>query len=96
MKNKEKLWAVFSRGLEIQMTMEQALSASHQGQCVQEVQELLKDPDILAQLDKIPVDSIREELKEYGAWDEEELKDDVKNRERIIWLAACDIVEREP
>lgn len=31
---------------------------------------------------------IRAELKETGAWDEEELRDDEENRRRILWLAA--------
>lgn len=93
MKNKENPGAVFNR-FEIQMTMEQAQSASHQGECIQDVLELLKDPLIIAQLDKIPVDKIREELNEWGSWDENELQDDAKNRERIIWMAACDIMEK--
>lgn len=36
---------------------------------------------------------IRKELKEYGAWDENELKDDEKNWERILWITACNIKE---
>lgn len=97
MKNKENPWAAFNR-FEIQMPMEQAISASHSGQCIQDIQDIqdiLRDPAIIAQLDNIPADKIREELKEYGAWDEEELKDDAENRLRIIWLAAGDIHEEK-
>lgn len=43
--------------------------------------------------DGIDPDDIREELREYGAWDEEELEDDDENRERILWIAACNIRE---
>lgn len=33
-------------------------------------------------------ESIRAELREYGAWTPEQLADDVANRERIVWIAA--------
>lgn len=38
-------------------------------------------------------DSIRAELKEYGAWDKEELADDAANRARIVWQAAWNIAD---
>jgi len=36
---------------------------------------------------------IREELKEYGAWDADELKDDEQNFQRLIWIAAGNIAD---
>lgn len=36
---------------------------------------------------------IRNELREYGAWDDNELADDAANWRRIVWLAACNINE---
>lgn len=39
--------------------------------------------------------SIRRELKEYGAWSEDELKDDRANWNRIVWIAAHNIAESE-
>lgn len=36
---------------------------------------------------------IKQELKEYGAWDKIELEDDEKNWERILWITACNIKE---
>lgn len=86
--------AYFER-FSIDMTMTQALSASHQGQCDSDVVTLLEASPIKEQLDKISPDSIREELKEYGAWHETELHDDNENRLRIVWIAACDIRESE-
>lgn len=38
---------------------------------------------------------IRKELKETGAWDEIELKDDEKNWRRILWITACNIEESD-
>ena len=37
----------------------------------------------------------RAHLREYGAWDEEELKDDMCNLARVVWLAACNMIETE-
>lgn len=37
------------------------------------------------------LDDVREELREYGVWTEEELADDDANWERLIWCAACNI-----
>ena len=86
------MFAYFNR-FSIQMTMRQAESASHQGSCDDDVAQLLEDRRIVRQLDKISAEKIRDELREYGAWDADELADDDANRERIVWIAAGDIVE---
>lgn len=78
---------------ELQMTKAQAQSASHQGQCDDDVKALTQDPKIRRQLDKIPPEKIAAELKEYGAWDESELSDHAQNRRRIVWIAAGNIVD---
>lgn len=75
----------------LKITKEQALTGSHPGPCDEDIAELLKTPAIKRQLDKIPADKIRDELKEYGAWDEEELSNDEDNRARILWIACGDI-----
>jgi uncharacterized protein YegL len=38
-------------------------------------------------------ESIRKELKEFGAWDEKELMGERENEQRIVWIAACDLKE---
>ena len=66
------MWDTSSSGrIELQMTLEQARSASHQGQCDEDVRELSKVPAIARQLAKIDADTLRAELREYGAWDTE-------------------------
>lgn len=87
-------WAMFNR-FELFMTYDQARSASHQGDCEADVRALMTDADIIAQLSAIDPEDIRAELREYGAWDAEQLADDVANHERVVWLAAGDIVEAE-
>ena len=86
------MFASFNR-FEIEMTLAQAKAASHRGRCDEDVAALLRHPKIKRQLRKIGSDKIREELAEYGAWNEEELADDTENRARIVWIAAGDIVE---
>lgn len=83
----KKYYASFNR-FEIELTEEQALNCSHQGDCYQDVKDTL--PELGLSLDP---DKVRDELKEYGAWDEEELKDDEENLLRIVWIAAGDIRE---
>ena len=45
------------------------------------------------ELDRIPADDLRAELKEYGAWSEEELADHEANLDRILWLACGNILD---
>ena len=88
------LWFSTSSGrIEIQMTLEQAQRASHSGQCDEDVRALSQQPDIAKQLNAIDPALLREELREYGAWDEQERQDHQQNLQRILWLAAADIVE---
>ena len=79
--------------LPLRMTMEQAQSVSHSGQCDDDVKALRKVPEIWKQLDAMPADDVREFLKEYGAWGPEELADHDVNLDRVLWLAGSDIKE---
>lgn len=86
------LWYASGSGrIELQMTMEQAESVSHSGECDEDVLELLKVPEIKAQLEKLNPETLISELKEYGAWNAEELADHAQNLQRILWLAGGDI-----
>lgn len=84
--------ASFDR-FEIEMTKAQAESCSHTGACDSDVLALSKLPKIARQFKKIDPLHIAEELKGYGAWDEEELKDTDQNVQRILWIAAGNIVD---
>lgn len=50
---------------------------------------------VKAQTDKIPPETLRRHLTEYGAWDDAELADHVQNVRRLIWLAAWDAFEEQ-
>jgi len=75
------------------MTAEQAISVSHQGRCDEDVEYLMNVPAIKAQLDDIPNELMASELREYGAWNDEQLQDNDDNRARLVWIAGCDLDE---
>jgi len=60
------MYAQFNR-FEIQMTMRQAKTVSHSGDCEADTKALAKNPKIIKQFNKIPANLIAKELKEYGA-----------------------------
>lgn len=86
-------WYDGSGRIELSITLDQAQGASHQGQCDEDVQALSEDTDISSQLEQIEPSTLRATLKEYGAWDADELADHEVNLQRILWLACCDIRE---
>jgi len=88
------MFAQFNR-FEIEMTKAQAHTGSHQGSCDDDIAYLLTLPKIKRQLKNIPDEKLIDELRECGAWNDEELKDRKENEARIVWLAAGDIVEEE-
>lgn len=90
------MWFSTSSGrIEIEMTMAQAESAAHPGQCDADVLALSNNRKIRRQLEALDRDLVREELREYGAWDDEELADHAQNLQRLLWIAAGDIVENQ-
>lgn len=89
MKPFKKYTAYFER-FEITMTGEQADDMSPPGEDASEAVKYWKSSIALPN-----ADDIRAELEETGAWDAEELEDDQKNEERILWMAAGNIREEE-
>lgn len=90
-----KHWFSTGSGLiEFELTWDQANTGYHQGECDGDIAELRKVPEIAEILGKIDKDTLRKELDEYGAWDEDELKDHDANLNRILWLACGDIVDQ--
>lgn len=88
----------FSTGsgrIELQISLSDAQSGSHSGSCDADILELSKVPYIADQLAKIDPELLKGELREYGAWDAEELADHDQNLQRILWIACGDIVDQE-
>jgi hypothetical protein len=86
-------WYDSSGRIELDITFEQAESASHQGDCTDDVQALSEDTGIAEQLEKIDAVQLRSTLQEYGAWDAEQLSVHADNLQRLLWSACCDIRE---
>lgn len=88
-------YASFEYVGEIEMTLTQAEAMSHRGACDNDVAAGKQVPNIQAQLDAIDPAKLRRELKEYGAWEDDELSDHSANLDRILWLAAGNIVDNQ-
>lgn len=86
-------WLSSSGYLELELTFEQAQMGAHPGPCDADVEALRQDPGIRAQLEALDPAQVRDELKGYGAWDDEELADHDANLSRILWIACGDVLE---
>lgn len=86
-------YSTSSGRIELNITRNDAHTGYHQGQCDDDVAGLLNKPSIRRQMDKLDPKLIREELAEWGAWDDEDLKDHEQNKARMLWLACAGIVE---
>ncbi len=67
---------------------------AHPGDCYNGLVKLMQVDEIKAELDKIDMDNLRLELKEYGAWTDEELNNHNDNLIRILWITCCNINEK--
>jgi hypothetical protein len=85
-------WFSTSSGrIELKISKSDAQSGCHQGQCDDDVLALSKKPAIAKQLKLIDPAILRDELREYGAWDDADLQDHDANLQRILWIACGDI-----
>jgi hypothetical protein len=84
----------------VRMSLYTAINCSHSGPCDSDVKNAISRKKVAISrpryfVGKITLkDAIRKELKECGAWDDEELKDDNANVNRITWIAAGNITEK--
>jgi hypothetical protein len=91
-------WASFLR-FEMRISGACVMDCSHSGDCDSDVAH--HAPLVAAQVDadnftnKPTPDRVRAELKEYGAWDSDELANDEANWMRIVWIAACNVAESD-
>ena len=91
----KKWWTSGSGRIEFQMTLEQVSMVPLMGQADDGVKALSQESDIMAQLNKYTPELIVECLSDYGSWSDEELKDHKQNIQRLLWIAACDIQEKD-
>lgn len=81
-------WCTSSGRIELEIELEDAHFTNHSGDCEQEVKQIMRFPYIKEQLSKIDAALLWQELREWGAWSEQELGDHKQNLMRIVWLAA--------
>lgn len=81
------------RGYEINLTTQDALSASHVGDCSLSVCRIVELSYVKTQLAAFSDQDLQAALKEAGAWDAGELQDREANERRALWMAACEIRE---
>lgn len=86
-------WTTGSGRIELNITKRDAANCSHPGPCDSDVKELSDIPSIKRQIKKINPKLLANELREYGAWNEDELKDHTQNIQRLLWIAAGDIAD---
>ncbi len=86
-------WSTGSGRIELNITKSQAAIGSHQGACDDDIKYLRTVPQIRRQLSKLDPSLVSAELKEYGAWDEQERADHEANLDRLLWVACGDIVD---
>jgi len=93
--NNDKLWWSSSCGhIELQIDLNDALACSHSGSCDSDIEWLRSCPYIIEQILKLSPKLIADDLKDYGAWDANELADHDANIDRLLWVACCDIAEQ--
>jgi len=98
MKNKpipgaEVWWSSGSGRIEFKMPEQAAMDCYHVGACDEDVEHWL--PEMRERLAHVSDEAMVLELREYGAWDAEELADRDANIRRLTWLAAGDYHEEE-
>lgn len=81
-------WCDGSGRLELVMTLEQAQFGSHQGECFDDIESLLENPEIKDQIDKMDPEVLAQAVEEYGFEDPE-----TNDRHRILFIACGDIVD---
>ncbi len=78
----------------LEITKRVARIINHPGDCTHEIISMMQLPEIKRQLNKVAPKNLIDELREYGAWSEEELQNHEDNLQRILWIACCNINEK--
>ena len=90
----KKLWNNSNYGNDIAITRADAINCSRSGDNSSAILDLLKKPYIKKQVETLNPEQLAKELKDYGAWDSEELKNHNENIIRWLWISCGDIVDR--
>jgi ribosomal protein L32 len=84
---------VGEHGVSVSLTAEQIAACSHPGRCDDDVESVIGELGLAGIGQLAQAELIRRELREWGAWDDEELKDAAQNIRRLVWIAAGDLAQ---
>lgn len=88
-------WSDSSGRLELALSVDQAARGYHSGACDLDIEALMQDPDVSAQLLAFDPLQVAAALKKYGTWDSEDLANHADNLARLLWLACGDLVDNQ-
>jgi hypothetical protein len=86
-------WSSSSGRIELQFQPGDVAGVCHPGDNLPAVQALCQRPHVAVQLAKLDPEAVRQELREYGAWDGDELGNHADNLHRLVWCACWDLNE---
>lgn len=81
-------------GNDLHITIHDAQKCSQSGDMEQNILDLMQKRYIKRQISTLNPECLKRELKECGAWGDDELNDQQQNIVRFLWLSCCDISER--
>ena len=88
-------WTCGSGFIELEFeSLEQIAACGPPGDAEDAVRDLAQVPSIALQVRAWDGEKLARTLKEYGAWDAEELADHEMNIIRMLWIASNDVLEQ--
>ena len=86
-------WTCGSGRISLSIEREDAVTCAHPGPNDGDIEDLLQKPYIQEQVAGWSPEDLRATLKDFGAWDEQELQDHEANVRRMLWSACWDIID---
>jgi len=80
---------------ELELPEDVIKGCNHSGPCDYDIENCRLLPEVQTALNALDPEKVKNELWEYGAWDDIELSNHDENLNRILWIAAGDIQERD-
>ena len=84
----------FSR-FELEIPQEVVDAVPHRGAADDAISANIDNAEVSSELNRVGPELIRDELRGYGAWGDEELTDEQENRKRLLWVAVLGIREEQ-
>jgi hypothetical protein len=82
--------------IELNIPTEVVETCYHAGNCSDDIAYIRRtNADIERQLQSVNQQVLRDELAEYGAWDDAELADRDANLNRLLWLACGELADEQ-